>query len=177
VLLPILAALLYALAAIITRARCRGERALNLAIGLNLGLLMAGALVPSALTALPLSAAQLAAHPFLFGAWAPMDLGGWLLMTTLALLMLGFGTGVAMAYQLAPAAVVGAFDYSYVVFAVLWSALLLGRVAGRRHRARHRAHRERRGSGRRRTFPDAPGSASPARPTLRVRQATRSEAE
>lgn len=128
VLLPILAALLYALAAIITRARCQTERPLALALGLNVGLLVAGVLVPSTLTALPLSAAHLAAQPFLFGTWAAMDFSGWLLMTVLALLMVGFGTGVAMAYQLAPAAVIGAFDYSYVVFAVLWSFFLLGEV-------------------------------------------------
>ena len=41
-LLPVLAALFYALAAIITRARCADERPLVLALGLNLGLLVAG---------------------------------------------------------------------------------------------------------------------------------------
>ena len=65
---------------------------------------------------------------FLFGDWAVMDGRAWLLMTGLALLMACFGTGVAMAYQLAPAAIVGAFDYAYVAFAVLWGYLLLGDV-------------------------------------------------
>lgn len=125
-LLPVLAALLYALAAIVTRGRCLDERPLALALGLNVGLLVAGALVSGALAALPFPAASLASHPFLFGGWAPLDRGGWLLMAALAILMVGFGTGVAMAYQVAPAAVIGAFDYAYVAFAVLWSWLLLG---------------------------------------------------
>ena len=108
-LLPVLAAMLYAVAAIVTRARCQAERPLALAVGLNLGLLAAGALAPWLLDSLPLAGEQLAAHPFLFGDWAVMDARAWLLMTGLALLMACFGTGVAMAYQLAPAAIVGAF--------------------------------------------------------------------
>ena len=107
-------------------ARCLDERPLTLALGLNVGLVLAGVLVSWALAALAIPAEQAAAHPFLLGAWAPMDRGGWLLMAVLALLMVAFGTGVAMAYQLAPAAVIGAFDYAYVAFAVLWSWLLLG---------------------------------------------------
>ena len=66
----------------------------------------------------------MAAQPFLFGPWAVMGGREWALMALLALLMVAFGTGVAMAYQIAPAALIGTFDYSYVVFAVLWSYLL-----------------------------------------------------
>ena len=66
----------------------------------------------------------MAAHPFLFGPWAVMGGREWALMALLALLMVAFGTGVAMAYQIAPAAVIGTFDYTYVVFAVVWSYLL-----------------------------------------------------
>ena len=59
--------------------------------------------------------------------------GGWALMALLALLMVAFGTGVAMAYQIAPAAVIGTFDYTYVLFAVVWSYVLFAGVlvAGR----------------------------------------------
>ena len=45
-------------------------------------------------------------------------------MALLASLMVFFGTGVAMAYQVAPAALIGTFDYSYVVFAVVWGYVL-----------------------------------------------------
>ena len=45
-------------------------------------------------------------------------------MALLALLMVVFGTGVAMAYQIAPAALIGTFDYTYVVFAVVWGYVL-----------------------------------------------------
>lgn len=124
-LLPVLAAMLYALAAIVTRARCLDERPLSLALGLNLGLLTAGVLASAGLAAAPPGEAA-SAHPFLFGPWAAMGGREWLVMTVLALLMVCFGTGVAMAYQVAPASVVGAFDYAYVAFAVLWSYLIFG---------------------------------------------------
>ncbi len=48
-LLPVLAAILYALAAIITRARCAEERPLVLAFGLNIGLLAAGLIATAGL--------------------------------------------------------------------------------------------------------------------------------
>jgi len=123
-LLPVLAAMLYALAAIITRARCADERPLVLAFGLNIGLLATGLLATVGLWLIEPSIASVSEHPFLFGPWAAMGGGGWALMALLALLMVAFGTGVAMAYQIAPAAVIGTFDYTYVLFAVVWSYVL-----------------------------------------------------
>ena len=130
-LLPVLAAMLYAAAAIVTRARCLSERPLTLALGLNVGLLVAGVVAPVALSWRPPPPDLVSAHPFLFGPWTAMGLREWAIMATLAVLMVGFGTGVAMAYQVAPAAVVGAFDYAYVAFAVLWSYVLFGDVPER----------------------------------------------
>ena len=57
-LLPVLAALFYALAAIVTRARCAGERPLVLALGLNLGLLVAGLIASAGLSLFPPSDAS-----------------------------------------------------------------------------------------------------------------------
>jgi drug/metabolite transporter (DMT)-like permease len=95
-LLPVLAALFYAFAAMITRGHCAGERPLVLALGLNLGLLAVGLLASLLLAtgAVP-TAPDL---PFLFGPWAPMGLELWGLMGLLALLMTVFGAGVAFAY-------------------------------------------------------------------------------
>lgn len=124
VLLPVLAAFLYALSAIVTRAKCAEERPLVLALGLNLGLLAAGLLVSGALVLIPPDADVAAAHPFLFGVWSGMGAEQWALIAFLALLMVAFATGVAKAYQVAPAALVGAFDYTYVVFAVVWGYVL-----------------------------------------------------
>lgn len=123
-LLPVLAALFYACAALITRARCASERPLVLALGLNVGLLVAGLAAWAGMWLFPPAATSVSDHPFLFGPWTAMGAREWALMALLACLMVAFGTGVAMAYQVAPAALVGTFDYSYVVFAVVWSYFL-----------------------------------------------------
>lgn len=123
-LLPVLAAVLYALAAIVTRARCADERPLVLALGLNIGLLAAGLLATLGLWLIRPDTASVAEHPYLFGPWAAMGRSEWALTALLALLMVAFGTGVAMAYQIAPAPLIGTFDYTYVLFAVVWSYAL-----------------------------------------------------
>jgi drug/metabolite transporter (DMT)-like permease len=124
VLLPVLAAFLYALSAIVTRAKCADERPLVLALGLNLGLLAAGLLASAGLMLASPAEGLVVAHPFLLGPWASMGAREWALIAFLALLMVIFATGVAMAYQIAPAALIGTFDYTYVVFAVVWGYVL-----------------------------------------------------
>lgn len=48
----------------------------------------------------------------------------WGLIALLAVLMVAVSTGVAKAYQSGPAAVIGTFDYAYLVFAVLWGLVI-----------------------------------------------------
>jgi drug/metabolite transporter (DMT)-like permease len=127
-LLPVLAAIFYAAAAVMTRARCAEESALVLALGLNLGLLVAGVVASAGFWLAPPGPGAASDHPFLFGQWAAMGGREWALMALLALLMVAFGTGVAMAYQLAPAALVGTFDYAYVAFAVIWGYVLFAEL-------------------------------------------------
>jgi drug/metabolite transporter (DMT)-like permease len=120
-LIPIIAALLYALAAIITRAKCAAETPLTLALTLNLTLLAVGIVATAALALwLPVSSGK-TAYPFLLGAWAEMGLQEWGVLGLLAVLMLGISLGLAKAYQSAPPAVIATFDYSYLLFAAFWS--------------------------------------------------------
>ena len=117
-LLPLLAALLYALAVVMTRERCREEDALSLAAALHLGFLGAGAL---ALLVLPSDTGG-----FLAGAWTSMDALGWQVMTVLAAAILIGSVGTAVAYQNGPPAVIGILDFTYLAFALLWGWLLHG---------------------------------------------------
>ncbi|MEX2299094.1 MAG: DMT family transporter [Dongiaceae bacterium] len=118
-LLPILAAILYALAAIVTRLRCASESPLVLALGLHLCLLFAGIVgtVSIALFDPP------ASDNFFLGRWTPMDLRDWAIMAGLGIVMVAIATGVAKAYQIGASSVVGTFDYTYLVFAALWGVL------------------------------------------------------
>ncbi|MBD8623455.1 MULTISPECIES: DMT family transporter [unclassified Pseudomonas] len=126
-LLPVLAALLYAVAAVLTRARCGDHSALALALNLNLCLCLVGAtmLLGHQLFSSP--------HPplpsdFLALHWVVLGPVQWLLMGVLAVLMVLMSAGVARAYQIGPSAVVGAFDYSYLLFAMFWGFVLFKEV-------------------------------------------------
>jgi drug/metabolite transporter (DMT)-like permease len=120
-LLPILAALCYALAAVVTRGKCAEERPLVLALALNLCLLAAGLLGAGLLALWNPGPPAVAAYPFLLAPWQAMGAHEWEFVVFLALLMVAVSTGVAKAYQSAPAAIIGSFDYAYLLFAALWS--------------------------------------------------------
>jgi drug/metabolite transporter (DMT)-like permease len=119
VLLPILAAIFYALAAVITRSKCAEENSLSVAMSLNLCLVMSGALGVGGIMFVP--AAGDLAFPFLQSPWMAMSNGTWAIIVLLGILLVAESIGVAKAYQIAPAAIIGTFDYSYLVFAVFWS--------------------------------------------------------
>lgn len=123
-LVPVLAALLYALAAIITRAKCAEEAPLALALALNLALLAVGAIGSAVVLLWHPSAAQAAVYPFLLGYWIAMGPREWAVILVLALLIIVIGAGLAKAYQSAPPAVIATFDYSYLLFAGFWSFLV-----------------------------------------------------
>lgn len=120
-LIPIAAALLYAVAAIITRSRCIGEAPLTLALGLNLALLGVGILATFALSIGRPIMPAVSAYPFLFGSWGPLEPRSWVVLALLAALMLGISLGLAKAYQSAPPAIIATFDYCYLPFAAFWS--------------------------------------------------------
>ena len=118
-LLPVLAALLYALAAIITRNRCPSENPFVLALALNAGLLVAG-IAGSAFVVLLVPETF---DGFLLRRWHPMDPSDWAIMAAFGTVMVAVAAGVAKAYQSGPSAIVGTFDYSYLAFASLWGVL------------------------------------------------------
>lgn len=126
-LLPVLAALLYAVAAVLTRARCSNHRALALALNLNLCLCLVGAAM---LLGHQLFSAPHAPVPsdFLDLHWVAMGPVQWLLMSVLAVLMVLMSAGVAKAYQIGSSTVVGAFDYSYLLFTMFWGFILFKEV-------------------------------------------------
>ncbi|MEM9207123.1 MAG: DMT family transporter [Pseudomonadota bacterium] len=114
-LLPILAAMLYAVAMILTRTHCRDEHPVTLALGLNLAFILAGgagfligALAPELLTG------------FLSPKFVPLGFEEWRSIGILAALLIVASVGTAIAYQVAPASTVGTFDFAYVGFALIW---------------------------------------------------------
>ena len=117
-ILPILAAILYAAAMILTRTKCLSEHPATLALGLNATFVIFGA-VGSALGVI----LGLDMTGFLTTSWTVMSPEDWRNVAILAALILVASVGTAVAYQAAPASTVGTFDFAYVGFALIWGAV------------------------------------------------------
>ena len=122
-LLPVLSAAFYALAMIITRGKCGAENPLVLAFCLCALLFVFGVAGSGTVILLGLDPAGAAANPFLLSPWAPMDGMTWALVAALAVLLVAASAAAAKAYQSAPPAIVAAFDYSYLLFALFWGVV------------------------------------------------------
>ncbi|MEM6304350.1 MAG: DMT family transporter [Pseudomonadota bacterium] len=117
-LLPILSAVLYAAAMILTRTKCLHEHPASLALGLNVAFAVFGA------TGLALGAVfKPDLTGFLTTSWMAMSFEAWRNIAILAALILVASVGTAVAYQSAPASTVGTFDFAYVGFALIWGAV------------------------------------------------------
>ncbi|WP_179379092.1 DMT family transporter [Jannaschia marina] len=117
-LLPILSAMLYAAAMILTRTKCQAEHPATLALGLNATFILTG------LAGLLLGRILALDPPgFLSTGWTAMDAEAWRTTLILAALILVASVGTAVAYQAAPAATIGTFDFAYIGFALVWGAL------------------------------------------------------
>lgn len=128
--LPFVSAACYALAAIVTRSRCAGESALGMALNLNLSLAAAGGVGIAVLAGFDLGGAKAEGAGFLLSVWVPIGWAETWLILLLAVLMVIIATCVARAYQMAPSPVVGVLDNAYLLFAALWSFVLLGEMPG-----------------------------------------------
>ena len=127
-LLPLVAAVLDALAMILTRTKCRGENPLVLALSLNVAFISIG-LLATLMVAIfggPVDASQ--GSSFISGEWAPMGPREWASMAFLAAASIIASVGVAIAYQVGPPATIATFDFAYVGMAGLWGILIFAEV-------------------------------------------------
>jgi drug/metabolite transporter (DMT)-like permease len=120
-LIPIVAAILYALANVLTRAKAQEESPLALGFALNYALILVGLAATLAIALWDPTPEQAGFYPFLLGHWVPMASAEWMIVAALAVLMVGISVGLAKAYQSAPPAVIATFDYAYLAFAAFWS--------------------------------------------------------
>lgn len=123
-LLPLVAAILYALAMILTRSKCRAEHPLMLSLALNIAFVIIGGIA----TVFVEVFADLARVGFLTAPWVAMGSSQWLAMVLLAVAILIGSIGAAFAYQRGPASIIGTFDFAYVGFAVLWGVVFFAEV-------------------------------------------------
>ena len=123
-LLPLVSAVLYALAMIITRTKCRDVNPVMLSIALNVAFVTVGGV--TALVILFLAPDQ--REGFILGPWARMETAEFVSIGLLAIAILIGSVGAAIAYQNGPPAIIGTFDFAYVGFALLWGLVFFSEV-------------------------------------------------
>ncbi len=127
-LLPLVSAILYALAMILTRTKCRTEHPLILALSLNVCFVVFG-LTATALSDLAdPTPSTTDLYPFLLGEWSMMGSKEFLAMGLLATAIVIGSVASAIAYQSGRSSTVATFDFSYLVFAATWGFLFFGEV-------------------------------------------------
>lgn len=127
-LIPIAAAMLYALAAVITRSKCSTETPIALAMAVNFSLLAMGLVATAVIALWQPTPAEESIYPFLLGYWVTMGAGEWGIIALLAALMVAISLGLAKAYQSAPPSIIATFDYTYLIFAAFWSFVIFSEV-------------------------------------------------
>jgi len=124
ILLPLLAAALYSCAMILTRAKCEKENAVSVALGLHVSFIAAGMVGLFLLAVISPDVGLITSYPFLLDSWPTISLPDWRLLGLLGIGAAAFSVGVAKAYQIAPPQIIATFDYGYLVWAVIWSAVI-----------------------------------------------------
>ena len=128
VLLPLIAAILYAVAMILTRTKCLNENPKILSLSLNVTFIAMGLIASLAIASWSPVDSTKEHFPFLIGDWVELDIGGWLTMAILAIVVILGSLFAAVAYQNAPSSIVASFDYFYLAFAALWGLLVFSEV-------------------------------------------------
>lgn len=123
-ILPLISAILYAVAMILTRSRCRGEHILILSLWLNMIMLITGAVTSLALIALPFSSEVVADQSFLLGSWTSLNFTEWMVLGVLSVAIIIGSIGAAYAYQNGRPATIATFDFAYVAFAMFWGVII-----------------------------------------------------
>jgi len=95
VLLPVLSAILYALAMILTRTKCRTEHPLMLSLALNICFVLTGVVASMVIAMLPDESRQ----GFILAPWVDLERTQWLSMGLLTMAILIGSIGAAIAYQ------------------------------------------------------------------------------
>lgn len=124
VLLPVFGAMSYAVSHVITRTKCQHLAPTTLSLAQNTLMMLSGFVISGVFLLWQPSAELIAAEPQIFGPWPNLEAQDYGILTFMALLTILASTLLARAYQAAPPATVATFEYSYLIFAAFWDALI-----------------------------------------------------
>lgn len=122
-LLPVMGASFYALSHIISRTKCQTVPPITMALSVNLMMLAAGLIMSGILLIWQPGEELVRAYPNIFGSWSPVGVSEWFVLGLLAVAAVAIAMMLAGAYQAAPPSTVATFEYSYLVFVVIWDLL------------------------------------------------------
>jgi len=117
--LPLLAAILYALAMVLTSVKCRDDDPIALAVALNIAFIVCGGM---------LGIFSGSEEAFVFGQWQALNLKLVGTIAILALVIVVGNVGSAIAYQKGPPVTIAIYDYAYLVFSLIWGFLFFNEV-------------------------------------------------
>ena len=96
-MLPLAGAVFYAMAHVMTRARCQDVPPAAMALSVNFMIMLAGGLVVSGAALLWGPDNELVrSNPYLFGGWSPLGTREWLFLAVLAVLAVAISLGIAV---------------------------------------------------------------------------------
>ena len=122
--LPVLAGLFYAANILTIRKACRNESPLALAFAAAITFIIAGTIGISLLTLFPLSNELRTSMPFVAIGWPQLTLLVAAFALFASVLNLTANICISRAYQTADASLLAPLDFSYLVFAALWSKII-----------------------------------------------------
>lgn len=125
--LPVIAGFFYAANILTIRKACRDESPLALAFVAGLGFLIFGLIGITLLTLFPLNSSMQETMPFVAIGWPELTLivVGFAVLSSV--LNLTGNICISRAYQTADASWLAPMDYSYLIFAAIWSKVLFDR--------------------------------------------------
>lgn len=127
-LLPLLAAMLAALANLVTNAKCQGVPPLIVSLNLNLVLLAVGLLGTGFGLLLQTDAPGSDYMDYVAGRWTPMTFEDWAAILIMAVSFAIGSIGAAVAYQFGRPTTIATLDFMYIAFAFLWGLLLFSEL-------------------------------------------------
>ena len=123
-LVPLISALCYAIAAVLTKANATEASPWALTVSVNLAFVLIGATGVGLLTII----SPEPSYPFLLENWVSVSnetVGNLIL---LAAVSVAIHLGLARAYQVGPIGTVASLDYAYLIFAAIWGFVFFGTV-------------------------------------------------
>ena len=128
VIFPLLSAIAYGSAHIVTRWKCQNESPMILAVMVHFSFLFAGLVATFFTTHFSDAIQSISNFQYLTGSWVPMNMHLWLVIAGFAILNTITHLGFAKAYQIAPSSVVAPWEYTYILFVVILSFLTFNEV-------------------------------------------------